>query len=252
MGLYDTLRGVICGYTPASAITGCWQSLEGIADHMLNFLENHDEQRIASDFFAGNGRKGKPGMIVSACMNTNPVMLYFGQEFGERGMQSEGFSGRDGRTTIFDYWNVDTIARWRHKNKFDGTLLHKEETELYRFYTRLMTICTQEKAITQGRFFDLMYVNYENWNFNSARQYAFLRKQDNEVLLIIANFDEISAHVSVNIPAHAFEYLDIPPMACRQAIDLLTGEAEQLDFTPDKATQVYVDGFGGKILKFTF
>ena len=87
---------------------------------------------------------------------------------------------------------------------------------------------------------------------NSARQYAFLRKQDNEVLLIIANFDEISAHVSVNIPAHAFEYLDIPPMACRQAIDLLTGEAEQLDFTPDKATQVYVDGFGGKILKFTF
>ena len=252
VGLYDTLRGVICGYTPASAITGCWQSLEGIADHMLNFLENHDEQRIASDFFAGNGRKGKPGMIVSACMNTNPVMLYFGQEFGERGMQSEGFSGRDGRTTIFDYWNVDTIARWRHKNKFDGALLHKEETELYRFYTRLMTICTQEKAITQGRFFDLMYVNYENWNFNSARQYAFLRKQDNEVLLIIANFDEISAHVSVNIPAHAFEYLDIPPMACRQAIDLLTGEAEQLDFTPDKATQVYVDGFGGKILKFTF
>ena len=252
VGLYDTLRGVICGYTPASAITGCWQSLEGIADHMLNFLENHDEQRIASDFFAGNGRKGKPGMIVSACMNTNPVMLYFGQEFGERGMQSEGFSGRDGRTTIFDYWNVDTIARWRHKNKFDGTLLHKEETELYRFYTRLMTICTQEKAITQGRFFDLMYVNYENWNFNSARQYAFLRKQDNEVLLIIANFDEISAHVSVNIPAHAFEYLDIPPMAYRQAIDLLTGEAEQLNFTPDKATQVYVDGFGGKILKFTF
>ena len=75
---------------------------------------------------------------------------------------------------------------------------------------------------------------------------------DNEVLLIIANFDEISAHVSVNIPAHAFEYLDIPPMACRQAIDLLTGEAEQLDFTPDKATHVYVDGFGGKILKFTF
>ena len=252
VGLYDTLRGVICGYTPASAITGCWQSLEGIADHMLNFLENHDEQRIASDFFAGNGRKGKPGMIVSACMNTNPIMLYFGQEFGERGMQSEGFSGRDGRTTIFDYWNVDTIARWRHKNKFDGTLLHKEETELYRFYTRLMNICTQEKAITQGRFFDLMYVNYENWNFNSARQYAFLRKQDNEVLLIIANFDEISAHVSVNIPAHAFEYLDIPPMACRQAIDLLTGEAEQLDFTPDKATHVYVDGFGGKILKFTF
>ena len=77
---------------------------------MLNFLENHDEQRIASDFFAGDPRKGIPALIVSACMNTNPMMIYFGQEFGELGMDSEGFSGRDGRTTIFDYWSVDVSS----------------------------------------------------------------------------------------------------------------------------------------------
>lgn len=252
VGLYDTLRNVTCGNTPASAITGCWQNVEGIADHMLNFLENHDEQRIASDFFAGNGRKGRPGMIVSACMNSNPVMLYFGQEFGERGMQSEGFSGRDGRTTIFDYWNVDTIARWRNKNKFDGSLLTKEEKELYDFYVRLMRICKEEKAITEGQFFDLMYVNYENWNFNPNKQFAFLRKQDNEVLLIIANFDDIPAHVSVNIPAHAFECLGIPPLTQHPAVDLLTGKEESVNILPDKPVQMEVGSFNGRILKFTF
>ena len=103
VGLYDTLRGVVCGYTSATAITGCWQAVNDIQGHMLNFLENHDEQRIASDFFAGDARKALPALVVSACMNTNPMMVYFGQELGERGMDCEGFSGQDGRTTIFDY-----------------------------------------------------------------------------------------------------------------------------------------------------
>lgn len=114
VGLYDTLRAITCGWESATAIPQRWQSLGGIEKRMLNFLENHDEQRIASDYFAGNGSKAIPAMIVSACMNTNPVMIYFGQELGEHGMDTEGFSGRDGRTTIFDYWSVDSIRRWRN------------------------------------------------------------------------------------------------------------------------------------------
>lgn len=54
VGLYDTLRNVACGYDSATAITRSWQRLGGIEKRMLNFLENHDEQRIASDFFASN------------------------------------------------------------------------------------------------------------------------------------------------------------------------------------------------------
>ena len=96
VGLYDTLRAIVCGQESATAITRAWQNLGGIEKRMLNFLENHDEQRVASNFFAGNPRKAIPALIVSACMNTNPMMIYFGQEFGERGMDNEGFSGRDG------------------------------------------------------------------------------------------------------------------------------------------------------------
>lgn len=251
VGLYDTLRAITCGNASASQITGCWQQVEGINTHMLNFLENHDEQRLASDFFAGNGQRGRAAMIVCTCMNVNPVMVYFGQEFGESAMQSEGFSGRDGRTTIFDYWNVDTISRWRNKGKFDGLYLTKNEKELRNFYARLLNLCHTEKAIAEGTFFDLMYANYENWNFNSYKQYAFFRKKDNELLLIIANFDYNQVRVDIVIPQYAYECMQLPSLEGRQAIDLLTGLTEPLNIHHDKFIGILVEGCSGKILKIT-
>ena len=126
--------------------------MDDIQPHMLNFLENHDEQRIASDFFAGDARKALPALLVSACMNTNPMMIYFGQELGERGMDSEGFSGRDGRTTIFDYWSVDTIRRWSNHGRYNLHLLNDKEKELRSFYQHVLNLCREEKYITWSIF----------------------------------------------------------------------------------------------------
>lgn len=249
VGLYDTLKAVTCHGQSAAAITGCWQSLEGIQTNMLNFLENHDEQRIASDFFAGNAVKARPAMIVSACMNANPVMVYFGQELGERGMDEEGFSGRDGRTTIFDYWTVDTIRRWRNGGKFDGKLLTDEEKALQAFYTRVLNLCTSEKALAEGSFYDLMYANYDNPHFNAHRQYTFLRKQGKELILLVVNFDEAPAEVGIHIPAHAFEYLGIAEKESIKATDLLTGKKEDIALSPTLQVTTHVEGFSGKILK---
>lgn len=249
VGLYDTLRALTCGHDSATNIPFRWQSLNGIEKRMLNFLENHDEQRIASDFFAGNGFKAVPAMIVSACMNTNPVMVYFGQEFGEPGMDEEGFSGRDGRTTIFDYWSVDTIRRWRNGGKFDGKNLTTEEKKLKGFYSNLLNLCNNERAIREGDFFDLTYANLEGYAFNEHKQYAFFRKADKELLLIIVNFDSNPVAPGLKIPAHAFEYLDIPIKENYKAEDLLTGNTETLTMAPDQRTQLLLEGFGGKILK---
>lgn len=251
VGLYDTLRAVVCGYGSATAITNCWQSVNDIQSHMLNFLENHDEQRIASDFFAGDARKALPALLVSACMNTNPMMIYFGQELGEEGMDSEGFSGRDGRTTIFDYWSVDSIRRWCNHGRYNLHLLNDQEKELRRFYYHVLNLCNEEKAISQGEFFDLMYANQGNWLMNEHRQFAFLRKHANEVLLILVNFDEMPMPVSVNVPRHAFEYLQMPESESVQAVDLLTGEKETISFTSEKPVAVELPGWGGKILKMT-
>lgn len=249
VGLYDTLRAIICHQESATAITRAWQSLNGIEKHMLNFLENHDEQRIASDFFASNPRKAIPGLIVSACMNTNPMMIYFGQEFGELGMDSEGFSGRDGRTTIFDYWSIDTIRRWRNGGKFDGKLLTQEEKDLYAVYQRVLTLCNKEKAISQGCFFDLMYANYNGWRFNEHRQYAFLRKCGNELLIIVVNFDYLPVELAINIPSHAFDCLQLPHIDQYKAVDLISGEESTISLLPQKATEVSVKEYSGKILK---
>lgn len=249
VGLYDTLRALTCGYDSATSIQYRWQSLEGIQHRMLNFLENHDEQRIASDYFAGNGAKAIPAMIVSACMNTNPVMVYFGQELGEPGMDSEGFSGKDGRTTIFDYWSIDSIRRWRNKGKFDGNSLTKEEKELKSFYTTLLNLCHTEKAINKGDFYDLTYSNLEGWAFNEHKQYAFIRKYENEVLLIVVNFDESPVQVGINIPQHVFNFLNIPQKEVCQSLDLLRGSEETICFTTNKLTQIKLEECSGKILK---
>jgi Glycosidases len=243
IGLYDTLRNIISGYDSAKAITRSWHSLNGMEKRMLNFLENHDEQRIASNFFAGNPFKGIPGFIVAACMNTNPVMIYFGQEFGEPGMDNEGFSGQDGRTTIFDYWSVKSIRQWRN-----GTLTD-EQKALRDIYHRILTICNNEKAISEGEFFDLMYANENGWRFNEHKQYVFLRKHEKELLLIVVNFDSNSVDIAINIPSHAFDYLQIPPLEECSAIDLLTDKEEKISFLPYKATDVVVEGYSGKVLK---
>ncbi|BEG98405.1 alpha-amylase family protein [Bacteroides sedimenti] len=251
VGLYETLRDVSCGYKSASDITRCWQSLGGIEKKMLNFIENHDEQRFASSFLTGNGFYGIPAMIVASCMNVNPVMIYFGQELGEHGMDEEGFSGKDGRTTIFDYWSVKTIRNWRNEGKFDGKFLTQEQKLLQRFYRKLLNLCNQEKAISQGSFFDLMYVNYGKADFNVHKNYAFFRKQDNELLLIIANFDKQASKISINIPSHAFDFLQIPQKDSYATVDLLTGKEENLSLLPYQPAETFVEGMNGKILKFT-
>ena len=179
------------------------------------------------------------------------MMIYFGQEFGELGMDSEGFSGRDGRTTIFDYWSVDTIRRWRNGGKFDGKMLTEEQKHLYGIYQKLLNLCNEEKAIAQGVFFDLMYANVDGWRFNEHKQYAFMRKYKNEVLLIAVNFDAQPVEIAINIPSHAFDFLQIPQIDTYKATDLLSGKTENISLLPYKPTELPLQGYNGKILKLT-
>lgn len=249
VGLYDILRSITCGTESATRITPHWQSLSGIESRMLNFLENHDEQRIASDFFIQNGYKAIPAMIVSACMNTNPVMIYFGQELGESGMDSEGYSGRDGRTTIFDYWTIYSYWLWQIKGRYSERYLTNEQKFLRHFYSTLLNLCNSEKAISKGSFFDLTYANGDSWNYNVHKQFSFFRKYENDLLLFVINFDNIPVRVSVNIPSHAFEFLDIPNNHEFTVKELLSKKEEKIIMAPDKQTTVQLDKFSGKIYK---
>ena len=246
VGMYDCVRGVMCGERPASSITYEWQSLDDISDRMLYFLENHDELRIASDFFCGDAWKGVPGLLVSALMQRNPLLIYAGQEFGERGMDKEGYSGRDGRTTIFDYWALETLYR----GYFNREALSDEELHLSLVYQQILRIANSERAISEGQFFDLMYVNPLSERFNPRQQFAFLRKFEDEVLLVIANFSAQPVNVGVTIPAHAFQVLDMPEKEIL-AVDLLTGDTLSTALKKDAAFYAEVPAHGGRIYKFS-
>ena len=239
VGMYDTIREIIRGNMPTQAITSAWQQTDDIRDHMLYFLENHDEQRIASSFFAGDGRKGVPGLVVSALLQQNPLMIYAGQEYGERGMDKEGFSGHDGRTTIFDYWSIDTLTRAA------GRKLTKDEKALANIYNKVINIACSEKAVCEGVSFDLMYVNGDY-----HRQYAFLRKAGSEMLLVVVNFDELTTTMDVTIPAHAFDYLKLKERKNVTAVDLLTGKEIKRQLYRDCYISVDLEPLGVVVLKF--
>lgn len=246
VGMYDCLCGVMRGHCRASEITRQWQSVDDIKDNMLYFLENHDELRIASDFLAGDARRGVPAAIVSILMNKNPFMLYAGQEFGERGMDKEGFSGLDGRTTIFDYWTVQSL----YHGYVNRRKLTDGEKSLEKKYSMLLNLANKEKAISDGLFFDLMYANQDGNLFNQSSLYAFLRKCSNEVLLVVANFSQEEAECSVRLPHHAFEYLNLPEKTVTASDLLSEGNAISFELKPDCLAHMSVPGCGGRIYKF--
>ncbi|MDE6581766.1 MAG: alpha-amylase, partial [Duncaniella sp.] len=239
VNLYDTLIGIECSNFSAATITSAWQRTDGLGAHMLNFLENHDEQRFASRFKAGDAEKVYPALVVSSTINTGPMMIYAGQELGEKADDAEGFSGLDGRTTIFDYWSVPTLRRWYNGGKPDGSQLTKAEKHLRARYAAILGMLNKEKAFSDGKFFDLMYVNYQNPSLEPHRHYVYMRTHENETIFIAANFGDEEAELKVNIPMHAFEYLDIPQGQVL-AKELQSGDTDMKNLVPDDTFDVTV------------
>jgi glycosidase len=212
VGLYDTLKSIMQGHGDATRITGDWKTIEGINNHMLRFLENHDEQRIASPYFAGNPNSAIPGMTISATLASGPVMIYFGQEVGETGAGEAGFSGDDGRTTIFDYWGVPAHQQWMNGGKFDGERLNDAQKELREFYKRLLNNCMQQEAIRKGHLFDLQPFNVwgKSRNYNEKMIYSYLRFTENQRLLMVINFDQHNSYETVvKIPQAAWSAMGV-------------------------------------------
>ena len=190
--LYDTIRTVVDGRRPASIIASVFDLPtynSSAATHMLNFLENHDEQRIASDFFGKSAQAGIPALAVSALCNSNPFMIYYAQELGEEGMDAEGFQGADGRTTIFDYWGLKKLKDFRAVG-YDGTKLAPEIKSIRDQYIKLMKVATTSDAALNGEFIDLYKYNKENPCLNTDVVYAFARKSAKETMIVAANFSD--------------------------------------------------------------
>ena len=223
--LYDTLRSLINGHGSSMGIAEIQKNLAGINHQMLHFLENHDEQRIASTDFAGGPWRALPAMVVSTTIDRGPVMIYFGQEVGEPGSGAEGFQADDGRTTIFDYWGVPEHQKWMNEGKFDGGKLSDEQKQLRRFYSELLTFASSNKAIASGQYIDLTAHNVTAGNF-TPRVNAFLRFYEDERLLIVNSFNADELDIKIQIPPQDFEQMGLDPNTAYMGRDMLWRELE--------------------------
>jgi len=197
---YDHLKAVIHGKTTPDGLTDIQNRMRDIEHHMLHFLDNHDEQRLASPEFAGSGEKGKPLMVISTTLSSSPTMVYFGQEVGEAGNEDAGF-GRRSRTSIFDYVGVPNHQRWMNEGKFDGGQLSKSEKELRDFYKRLLNFTIKSEAL-MGKFHDIQTINRQATIDYGQNVYSFVRSSANEKLIIVSNLSpDTNERFDLKIPA---------------------------------------------------
>jgi glycosidase len=230
VGLYDGLRRLMTGGGTTEDITKVWkEESNGFSSHMLRFLENHDEQRIASKDFATDPRRAIPAMTVSATLGSGPVMLYSGQEVAEPANGTEGFSSEDGRTTIFDYWGVPEHQKWLNQGKFDGGKLSAEQKSLRDFYSRLLNVASSNEAIRKGRFYELQDANNLGKEYNQRHLYTYLRYTDKQKLLVVVNFSADKTYKpTLTISAEAMAAAGLTPQKFYTYTDLLTdGEPRQ-------------------------
>ena len=235
--LYDTLRAVVEERGTVGHVTDIWQFLRGINHNMLRFLENHDEQRIASRFFADDPMKAQPAMVITALLYTSPVMIYFGQEVGEPGGADEGFSGDDGRTTIFDYWGVPEHQKWVNDHRYDGGRLSEEQRQLRQFYRQLLTLA-HEEAVAEGALYDLYPYNYVHTAGFTNQVYAFLRFTDEQKLLVVTNLDaRHEQRFALKIPPAALEAMRLSEEETYALQDILQSDAARSDVTRSDVTR---------------
>jgi hypothetical protein len=161
---------------------------------------------------------GKPAAAVMFGMSRAAIMLHAGQEIGEPAIGAEGFSGDDGRTSIFDYTAMPEFQKWFNGGKCDGGKLSIAHKSLRKWYGDLLAIL-REPAFTAGDFYGLNHANKQNPAFGRVGGetcsghwlYAFLRRDTDsgQAFLCLVNFHptETLTEVRVIIPEHALDWL---------------------------------------------
>ncbi|WP_440056216.1 alpha-amylase family glycosyl hydrolase [Pseudoalteromonas sp. T1lg65] len=227
VGFYDSLKALMQGKAQATQVLEQHKAVEDIAGHMLHFLENHDEQRIASPEFAGSAEKGKPAMVVSHLISTAPTMIYFGQTVGEDGSEDAGF-GKPSRTSIFDYIGVPEHQKWMNNGKFDGGQLSLEQQALRSYYLKLLNLA-KLPAVAAGEL--VRFGNNEGNTKRSQKVLAFGRQLGAQKLIVASNFDaENTQQVTLSLPSGwSGSYTDV--LESHPTINLVSSSEHQISVT---------------------
>lgn len=229
VGTYDDVRRAIEKKGSIDSLTSLQRSLDGITSNLVRFLENHDEQRFASQFFAGNALRCVPAMVLTTCMHSGPSLLYFGQESGVKAEGAEGFGGDDGRTTMFDYWGVKEHQAFMNGGKFDGGKYTSEQKTVHAFYTQLLNLSLQSDALKNGKFYNLQS---SHDNYNRDQCFSFLRYTNHQRLLIVVNLsNESNFTPALKLNDAILKALGGTPGTLYTLKDLLTGDTYEANLS---------------------
>jgi glycosidase len=235
---YDSLKAIMQSKQKGKVLHQIQAGHQDIEQHMLHFLENHDEQRIASNDFAGKvggAEMGKPALVVSALISRSPTLLYFGQEVGEDGSEDLGF-GDPSRTSIFDYGGVPAHQRWMNNGKFDGGQLSETEKALRSFYADVMKVSAFHPAML-GAYMPIYFkpdqvvdaqtgevLNHQS----SDKLVAFVRYTDTQRVLVVSHFEQQrNIKLAVVFTSEQLDTLKLNTNAY-VGVDLLTGTQQTL------------------------
>lgn len=204
--VYEGLKLLYQGDVGADYVAGL---LEGFAREPgrsgLVYLENHDERRVASPVVRsaasaasgfGSSNAARQLLPLVALAGAGPVLIHNGQEVGETGAGSSGFSGDDGRTSIFDYTFIPALQAWVSEHRYNGAGLDAWQKLLRKWYAELLALI-QERAFIDGQFRVLAGVEGTN---NQALAFARWLPSSGCLWLVVANVawaSGIRAHIRV-------------------------------------------------------
>lgn len=248
VGVYDTLRGIVKGELSADSFDKARMAVGDHQDKMCYFLENHDEQRFASPFYAGNTQALYPAITSLALSGSNPYLHYFAGELGERGMDAEGFSGLDGRTTIFDYWSLESLERLGAD--YQGKQLSAEESELLSLHRRILTLPKQWAVLTHGAYYGLNYLQGDG--YNRHRVLSYLRYEyGSEWVLVVANFSSEAQATSIRFTEEIFKAIGLSPNVALKQENLLEQQSTITALSNYAPYQINLPAYGVSVLRLT-
>lgn len=203
-GSYDILRAISNGNCSATALTSNWQWQAEIQGAMLNFLENHDEQRLASRFWNNGRRYPWAELAFSVLFNKASFMLYYGQEWMDDAAETD-----NGRTSIYDFTSPSGVRRAAHFARTGKVIklndaADTDSLDCYRRYLELMQTAASP-LMRQGSNWDLCYLQ-NDCKWNRDNMFAFARYDGHGAAVVICNFSDSDTELSVRLPEELLKY----------------------------------------------
>ena len=203
-GSYDILRAISNGNCSATALTSNWQWQAEIQGAMLNFLENHDEQRLASRFWNNGRRYPWAELAFSVLFNEASFMLYYGQEWMDDAAETD-----NGRTSIYDFTSPSGVRRAAHFARTGKAIklndaADTDSLDCYRRYLELMQTAASP-LMRQGSNWDLCYLQ-NDCKWNRDNMFAFARYDGHGAAVVICNFSDSDTELSVRLPEELLKY----------------------------------------------